>query len=134
MYREEYVYSDIVTSSSNLCVYQNFYLPFGVDTTYHREYTISEAVYSDEELEEALNEKFSHYLEKLQEKGIQIIENNVTITINDDQAQMSGNCFCHRVRMRQGGCWELSIIENVLDIPASTAVTFSEAVMPMSRR
>ena len=93
VYREEYVYSDIVTSSSNLCVYQNFYLPFGVDTTYHREYTMSEAVYSDEELEEALNEKFSHYLEKLQEKGIQIIENNVTITINDDQAQMSGTVF-----------------------------------------
>ena len=93
VYREEYVYSDIVTSSSNLCVYQNFYLPFGVYTTYHREYTMSEAVYSDEELEEALNEKFSHYLEKLQEKGIQIIENNVTITINDDQAQMSGTVF-----------------------------------------
>ena len=27
VYREEYVHSDIVTSSSNLCVYQNFYLP-----------------------------------------------------------------------------------------------------------
>lgn len=93
VYREKYDYSDIVTSSSNLCIYQNFYLPFGADTTYHREYTMSKALYSDEELEVALNEKFSQYLEKLQEKGIQIIENNVTITINDDQAQMSGTVF-----------------------------------------
>ena len=44
-------------------------------------------------LKAALNEKFSHYLEKLQEKGIQIIENNVTITINDEQAQMSGSVY-----------------------------------------
>ncbi len=90
VYKEKYEYRDVVTSSSNLCLYQNFYLPFGVDTTYNSEYTLTEAVYTDEELESILNEKFSHYLEKLQEKGIQIIENNVTITINDEQARMSG--------------------------------------------
>ena len=90
VYREKYEYKDVVTSSSSLCLYQNFYLPLGADTIYHNEYTLTEAVYTDDELEYILNEKFSHYLEKLQEKGIQIIENNVTITINDEQAQMSG--------------------------------------------
>ena len=92
-YREKYEHSDVVTSSGNLCLYQNFYLPFGADTTYYSEYTLSESVYTDEKLECILNESFSNYLEKLREKGIQIIENNVTITINDEQAQMSGMVY-----------------------------------------
>lgn len=93
VYREKYEYMDVVTSSSNMCLYQNFYLPFGVDTTYHSEYTLMDDLYTDEELESILREKFSHYLENLQEKGIQIIENNVTITIKDEQALMSGTLY-----------------------------------------
>ena len=83
MYNENYEYKDVVTNSSNLCLYQDFYLPFGADTTIHKEYTLKESLYTDEEMENILEQK-------IEEKGIQIIENNVTISINDEQAQMSG--------------------------------------------
>lgn len=93
MYHESYVYQDDVTDSTNLCVYQDFYLPFGADVTRHMEYTLEDAFYTDEEMEKILEEKFAYYLQKIEEKGIQIIENNVTITINDEQAQMSGSVY-----------------------------------------
>ena len=90
MYNENYEYKDVVTNSSNLCLYQDFYLPFGADTTIHKEYTLKESLYTDEEMENILEQNFTYYLQKIEEKGIQIIENNVTISINDEQAQMSG--------------------------------------------
>ena len=93
MYNEKYEYKDVVTNSSNLCLYQDFYLPFGADTTIHKEYTLKESLYTDEEMENILEQNFTYYLQKIEEKGIQIIENNVTISINDEQAQMSGSVY-----------------------------------------
>ena len=93
MYNENYEYKDVVTNSSNLCLYQDFYLPFGADTTIHKEYTLKESLYTDEEMENILEQNFTYYLQKIEEKGIQIIENNVTISINDEQAQMSGSVY-----------------------------------------
>ena len=93
MYHEKYELCETVTSSSNFCLYQDFYLPFGADTTVHREYTLNDSFYTDEEMENILEQNFAYYLQKIEEKGIQIIENNVTITINDEQAQMSGSVY-----------------------------------------
>ena len=93
MYNENYEYKDVVTNSSNLCLYQDFYLPFGADTTIHKEYTLKESLYTDEEMENILEQNFTYYLQKIEEKGIQIIENKVTISINDEQAQMSGSVY-----------------------------------------
>lgn len=93
MYNEKYEHKDVVTNSSNLCLYQDFYLPFGADTTIHKEYTLKESLYTDEEMENILEQNFTYYLQKIEEKGIQIIENNVTISINDEQAQMSGSVY-----------------------------------------
>ena len=90
---EKYELCEAVTSSSNFCLYQDFYLPFGADTTVHREYTLSDSFYTDEEMENILEQNFAYYLQKIEEKGIQIIENNVTITINDEQAQMEGSIY-----------------------------------------
>lgn len=89
-YREKYEYEDEFGENWILCPYQDFYLPFGTTTTYHREYILTDTFYTDEELKQLMEDDFSYYLQKLEEKGIQIIENNVTISINENEAQMYG--------------------------------------------
>lgn len=90
IYKEKYEYEDNFGENWILCLYQDFYLPFGADTTYHREYTLTQTQYTDDEMKQILEEDFAHYLQKIDEKGIQIIENNVTISISDEEAQMYG--------------------------------------------
>ena len=90
IYKEKYEYQDAFGESWIMCLYQDFYLPVGTDTTYHKEYVLTRAQYSDEEMSQILDENFTHYFQKIEEKGIQIIENNVTISINDEEAQMYG--------------------------------------------
>lgn len=89
-YSENYEYMDKVSEDWSLCLYQEFYLPIDVITTYHYEYEPTKAKYTDEQLNTILEADFADYLEKLEEKGIQIVENNVKITINENEAQMYG--------------------------------------------
>ncbi len=89
-YSENYEYVDKVSENWSLCLYQDFYLPVNVITTYYYEYTPTKAKYTDEQLNFLLERDFNDYLEKLEEKGIQIVENNVKITVNENEAQMYG--------------------------------------------
>lgn len=89
-YSEKYEHKDEYSENWTLCPYQDFYLPFGAVTTRHREYTLTKTDYTDEELTAILEDSFSDYLQKLDEKGIQILENNVTINIDENEAQMYG--------------------------------------------
>ena len=96
MYNEKYEYKDVVTNSSNLCLYQDFYLPFGADTTIHKEYTLKESLYTDEEMENILEQNFTYYLQKIEEKGIQINEKNVKIYISAEKATASGTLYLNQ--------------------------------------
>ena len=50
-----------------------------------------DAVYSKEDCERIMNERFQYFFENLSEKSIQIVENNVTIEFNDNMCISKGD-------------------------------------------
>ena len=67
---------DKVTDRKQVRLLKNFYLPLYYGSSVNREYTITENIYTKEEVE------------TLQEKGVQIIEKNVTINKSQKKWQM----------------------------------------------
>lgn len=70
---------DVLEEKEQLCLFESFYLPvyFGKETV--REYLKEEGVYSKEEIKNKFEEKVQKFMQTLEEKGVQIIEKNVTI-------------------------------------------------------
>lgn len=82
---------DIVKDYKELTLTDNFYLPAAFGKIKTNEYVYEDLVYTKEEAEALANERMQIYINKLEQKGIQIIENNVTIDINDKQCIISGD-------------------------------------------
>jgi similar to stage IV sporulation protein len=55
-----------------------------------REYEKQEILYTEEESREILSADFQYFVENLEEKGVQIFENNVKIEWNEKSAIASG--------------------------------------------
>lgn len=70
-----------------LKIFENFYLPVYWGMIEGREYITYEKNYSQEELEGLAEEYKNQIVEKLIEKGVQIIQNNVKILINGSNCQ-----------------------------------------------
>ncbi len=71
--------SDMVEEKTQLCLFNNYYLPIYVGYDLVREYATEEKVYSKDEVKKIFENKIQKFIETLQEKGVQIIEKNVTI-------------------------------------------------------
>lgn len=82
---------DIVSDTSQLCIFDNFYLPAYLVKYKYNEYITLKEKYTKKEAEEVANEKISRFLKDLEEKGIQIIQNNVKIEVNENDCCSSGN-------------------------------------------
>lgn len=82
---------DIVKDYKEVALTDNFYLPVAFGKIRTNEYVYGDYVYTKEEAEALAAERIQIYISKLEEKGIQIIENNVTIDTNDKQCIISGN-------------------------------------------
>lgn len=82
---------DTVKDYKNLTITKNYYLPISVCKMSFNEYETEECRYSEDEARAMAQEKINNYIDNLQEKGIQIIENNVTIEIGKTKCSMSGN-------------------------------------------
>ena len=70
---------------------ENFYLPLIVGKSTEQEYVSEAAVYSREEAVAKAKEEWAVFFEKLRIKGLQIIENNVKIEINDGVCTAEGD-------------------------------------------
>ncbi len=79
---KKYGQQDIIEEKRQLKLFGNYYLPvyYGYDLA--REYVSEERTYTKEEVKELFEEKIQKFIESLQEKGVQIIEKNVTINKN----------------------------------------------------
>ena len=75
--------SDYVYNVKQLKLTDNFYLPVYMYTCTEKEYEIYDDEYDKSECISILNENFNYFLENLDEKSIQIIENNVKIENTD---------------------------------------------------
>ncbi len=76
---KEYEAYDVVEEKKQLRLFENYYLPlyFGHDCA--REYVTEQKTYGKDEVKTLFEEKIQKFIESLQEKGVQIIEKNVTI-------------------------------------------------------
>ena len=75
---------DTVTEMHPLCIFQNFYLPVSFEKQQFFEYTEEEA--------SAMAEKDLYdFLNKIQEKGVQIFENNVKIEFDTNYCIAKGS-------------------------------------------
>ena len=79
---------DKVTDRKQVRLLKNFYLPLYYGSSVNREYTITENIYTKEEVKTIFSEKLIKYIASLEEKGVQIMKKNVTINKNQKKWQM----------------------------------------------
>lgn len=80
----------IVSDIHRLTIGENFYLPVSVGLVTVCEDTIEVKKYTKEQAEQKAKERLSKFMESLEEKGVQIQQNNVTIEINETMCYASG--------------------------------------------
>ena len=82
VFGKPYEKQDVVEEKTQLKLFGNFYLPVYLGHDLVREYVSEERVYTKDEVKELFEDKIQKFIESLQEKGVQIIEKNVTIDKN----------------------------------------------------
>lgn len=82
---------EIVNDYYDVSITDNYYLPLGYNKICIKEYNIEKATYSEEEAKAILSQRLDNYINKLNEKDVQILENNVTIGIENNKCVARGN-------------------------------------------
>lgn len=75
----QYETYDVIEEKHQLKLFENYYLPVYVGRDLVREYVTEEKIYEKDEVKKLFEEKLQKFIETLQEKGVQIIEKDVTI-------------------------------------------------------
>ena len=86
----DYMYYDEVTTVHKLKLGNTFFLPISIEITAYKEYNLVRKVYTPEEAKAKAESNLNRYFESLREKGIEILENNVTITVDENSCKASG--------------------------------------------
>lgn len=81
---------DTVSKEHKFHIGDSFYLPFQYEKITSREYELMPETYTEEEAKAKMEERLMQYISSLQEKGVQILENNVKIEITNNQCTASG--------------------------------------------
>ncbi len=79
MFRNPYVTYDVIEDVKQVKLLDNYYLPIFYGTIHVREYTVIEKKYSKEEAKTYFYTRINKIMKTLMEKGVQIIEKNVTM-------------------------------------------------------
>ena len=89
----KYKHSEIVTEETQMKLGENFYLPFSYGLKTAKSYSFEKKTYTEEEARQLLSLNFNRFCEDLEEKGVQIRENNVKIHLYENSATASGTLF-----------------------------------------
>ncbi len=81
---------DVVRAEKQLHLTENFYLPLSWGSIRSREYVLTEKVYTKEEAIRKAQEFLHKFLWKIQEKGVQILQNNVKIETGSKSCTAKG--------------------------------------------
>lgn len=114
LFQKQYKMSDVVTTDKQLSITDNYYLPVSAGKITIREYVTREAVYSEEEACAIATNNLEIFIKNLQEKGIQIIEKNVTIACDDNICRASGTI---KVNRRIGDIKYIDEAANKMEVP-----------------
>ncbi len=87
---KDFAVYDTVTAQHQIRLLDNFYIPVYFGEIRYREYEMVPDVYSEEEMERLLRERMNLDFEDLEKKGVQILENNVKIQIDESRGTASG--------------------------------------------
>ncbi len=79
-----------IVEEKQLHLWNNFYLPFYFGDVTKKYYKNVEKVYTEEEAEALAQKKLKQFCDDLQKKGVQIVENNVTIQVDEKNCTSSG--------------------------------------------
>lgn len=82
---------DSYTQIHKARILDNFYLPFGYKTVKRTAYTLEQREYTEEEAKKILETRLSKKLKSFEEKGVEIIENNVKIKKSNGKMIAYGN-------------------------------------------
>lgn len=82
---------DYTSLKKQLKLSKNFYLPFFFETNLYQEYQVVKKQYSEEEATQISKSNLNQFCQKLIEKGVQIVENNVIIEVNGKSCIGSGS-------------------------------------------
>ena len=85
-----YLVCDMVMQETTPTILRDLKIPVLWGKYMYREYQNTECLYTEEEASEILQKNFLQFLVSLEEKGVQIIEKNVTIEKSMDIYQVSG--------------------------------------------
>ena len=91
--KNKYEHSERVTEETQVRLGENFYLPFSYGMKSVKSYSLVERTYTEEEARQLLSLDFKRFCEDLEEKGVQIRENNVKIHLYEDSASASGTVY-----------------------------------------
>ncbi len=76
---KKFAQCDMIEEKKQLKIFRNYYLPVYIGSNQYREYKVEEQIYTKEQVKVLFEEKLQKFIETLQEKGVQIVEKNVTI-------------------------------------------------------
>ncbi len=103
----DFAMSDTFSRSLPLKLGESFYLPFVLTKKVAKEYRMEPKIYSKTEAETLAGNKLKDFCEKLEQKGVQIIENNVMIVADGKICMASGEIkVIEPVGIRQAGVVE----------------------------
>lgn len=89
--RGENMQYDKKVQEKQLHLWNNFYLPFHWKTVTKQYYKEVEVTYTKEEAKQVAVNNLDRFCKDLTKKGVQIIENNVTIQVDENQCKASGS-------------------------------------------
>lgn len=81
---------DMITELTQLKLMDNFYLPVYLRKFTVKAYNNQQIQYTTEEAEQILGSNLEYFMKKLEEKGLQIFENDVKIECNEMSARAAG--------------------------------------------
>ena len=87
----DYMNYDTVLEAEQVCILQQIYLPFYYGWVVNREYLPVEAIYQEDRARTMLEERLNKNIETLEEKGVQIIQKNVTMNKVGNTVVMEGS-------------------------------------------
>lgn len=91
VFGNQYEQYDMIEEKKQLKIFKNYYLPVYIGSNRYREYLVEEQIYTKEQVKILFEEKLQKFIETLQEKGVQIVEKNVTIKKASGKWRMSAD-------------------------------------------
>ena len=108
--KNQYENSEVLTEEQQIRLGENFYLPFSWGAKTAKSYSFRTEKYTREEIRQILSADFALFCEELEEKGVQIKENNVKIQLDQNSASASGTLYLNE-KITQEADTEILIVE-----------------------